>query len=203
LFESSFSLAESAGFEFLAIDALHMLANVAPAEDRVVLNERALALATAAKDPRAREWRASLLNNLGWARFDGGDFAAALRLFSDAAGERERQGNAREIGVARWCVGRTLRALGRTEEALETQVELAAWLSSVGLSDSYVEEEIGECLSELDREEEARHHFGQAARLLAAGGPGEIADPKRLAALQSRATATSVYTSTTPEPTSG
>jgi len=198
LFESALSAANAAGFEFLAIDALHMLAIVAPAEEQVALNERALELASAAADPRAREWRASLLNNLGWARFEAGEVGLALELFTEAVAERERHGKARELGVARWSVARTLRELGRVEEALAAQVELAHWMTANDLSDSYVEEEIGECLVALGRSEEAAGHFATAARLLEVGGPGESADPQRLAALRERA-----QMSTTPEPGSG
>lgn len=84
-----------------------MVAIVAPADEQVALNEWAISLATRASDPRARDWAASLLNNLGWTRFEAGEFGAALALFTEAVKERIRQGKAREIGVARWSVGRT------------------------------------------------------------------------------------------------
>jgi hypothetical protein len=42
--------------------------------------------------------------------------------------------------VARWCVGRTLRTLGRYDEALALMEELAA--DPVGAEDDYVAEEI-------------------------------------------------------------
>ncbi len=184
LFEEAFGLASAAGLEHLAVDSLHMVAIVAPADQQAELNEQALALASAATDPRAREWRASLLNNLGWTRFDGGDYAAALALFEDAVTERERLGKARELQIARWCVGRTLRALGRTEEALELQLSLADKSSRTWVSDSFVEEEIGECLVELGRADEARAHFAVAANLLEAAGAGEQPDPERLARLR-------------------
>lgn len=148
-FASAFSLASAAGFEHLAVDALHMVAIVAPAEEQAALNERALSLASAATDPRARQWRASLLNNLGWTRFDAGEYAAALELFEEAVVERERQGKAGEIQIARWCVGRTLRALGRVDEALRIQLDLAREHEAAGTSDPYVDEEIAACRAAL------------------------------------------------------
>jgi len=184
LFETAFERASAAGFEQLAIDALHMAAIVAAPDEQVALNEHALDLARAASDPRARDWRASLLNNLGWTRFEAGELDAALSLFTEAVEERERQGKTREIGVARWSAGRTLRALNRTEEALAAQSDLAAWFSASGLTDSYIEEEIAECLAELGRPDEAVSHFAAAAGLLAAAGPGEDPDPERLARLR-------------------
>jgi tetratricopeptide (TPR) repeat protein len=184
LFEAAFSRASAAGFEHLAIDSLHMVAIVASASEQVALIEQALALARAASDPRARDWRASLLNNLGWTRFESGELEAALALFQEAVEERVRLGKVREIGVARWCVARTLRALGRVPEALEAQTDLAAWLLAQGMPDSFVEEEIGECLVALGRLPEAAEHLGAAASLLEAGGPGETAEPERLTRLR-------------------
>ena len=199
LFEAAFDRASAAGFEHLAIDALHMVAIVAAPEDQTALNERALGIARAASDPRARDWRASLLNNLGWTKFDAGDLDDALALFEEAVEERVRMGKARELGVARWSVGRVLRALGRTEQALGAQIDLVQWMAAAELTDSYVEEEIGECLVVLGRSSEAASHFALAADLLEAAGPGEDPDPERLTRLR----ALSAQSSTTPEPSTG
>lgn len=199
MFEAAFERAAAAGFEHLAIDALHMVAIVAPADEQVALNEQALSLASIALDPRARDWRASLLNNLGWTRFDAGELDDALLLFTEAVEERVRQGKAREIGVARWSVGRTLRAMGRTDEALAAQTDLARWMAEASLTDSYVEEEIAECLAELGRPLEAASHFAAAAGLLDPAGAGEDPDPERLERL--RGLAGQIIT--TPEPGTG
>ena len=51
-----------------------------------------LDLAEASDDERAQRWRASLLNNLGWARHDGGDYEAALALFERALAARQGWG---------------------------------------------------------------------------------------------------------------
>lgn len=146
LFEAAFAAATDGGLEQLAIDALHMVAIVAPPEEQDALNRRALDLAEAASDPRARQWRASLLNNLGWSAFERGDYPEALRLFEDALAERIEQGKAPEILIARWCIGRTLRALGRLDEALALQRSLAAELTAAGKADPYVDEEIAQLL---------------------------------------------------------
>ena len=142
LFEAAFAAASDAGFEFLAIDALHMLAIVASPEKQDALNGRALSLASAAKDPRARQWRGSLLNNMGWSAFDRGDLDVALKLFEDALDARLEQGKESEIVVARWCIARTLRELGRNDEALAIQLELADQLKAAGKTDQYVDEEL-------------------------------------------------------------
>ncbi len=142
LFEAAFELASAAGLEHLAVDALHMVAIVAPAADQESLNRRALELAAGADDPRARRWRGSLLNNLGWTLFDRGDLADALATFEEALAARLEQGEPTEIQVARWCIARTLRALGRLDEARAIQQSLAAQHAAAGTADPYVRDEL-------------------------------------------------------------
>ncbi len=190
LFEAAFKAAGAAGFEFLAIDALHMVAIVAPADQKSALDARALELAESATDPRARKWRASLLNNAGWTDFDAGRLEQALAAFEGALDERRAQGEARETGVARWSVARTLRALGRSEEALAEQLALRADNARAGTGDSYVDEEIGECLLSLGRPDEAAQAFRAALDQAESGAPGEDADPERLARLRALAGST-------------
>jgi tetratricopeptide (TPR) repeat protein len=150
LFQSALDAASAAGFEHLAVDALHMLAIVAPAPEQDALNRRALEIAAAADDPRARQWRASLLNNMGWSAFERGEPEVALRLFEEALSAREEQGKLPEILIARWCVARALREIGRVEEALGMQLELADAHRAAGTSDRYVDEEIAACRAALD-----------------------------------------------------
>jgi tetratricopeptide (TPR) repeat protein len=149
-FEAALEAAEQAGFEHLAVDAIHMLAIVAAAADQDELNGRALELASTASDPRARQWRASLLNNMGWTAFERGDLAGALKLFEDALAARLEQGKQSEIIAARWCVARTLREIGRVDEALAIQLTLADDLRAAGKTDHYVDEEIAACRAALN-----------------------------------------------------
>jgi tetratricopeptide (TPR) repeat protein len=119
-----------------------MIALVAPAEDQQRLTEEALAVARASTAQAARDWDASLLNNLGMAHTDAGDWPAALAAFEEALAARERIGDAALTRVARWMVGWALRNLGRTEEALAVQTALKAELEAVGEEDPYVDEEL-------------------------------------------------------------
>jgi tetratricopeptide (TPR) repeat protein len=141
-FESAAGLAERAGLEALHVDALHMVALVAAPADQPALTERALAVARASSDQRARDWDASLLNNLGMTQSDAGDFEAALATFEEALAARERIGEPGGIRVARWMVGWALRNLGRRDEALAVQQALKDELVSVGEEDPYVDEEL-------------------------------------------------------------
>jgi tetratricopeptide (TPR) repeat protein len=150
-FLAAWELARSAGEDALAVDAAHMLGIVEPPEEARAWNERAMELARSSPDPAARRWVASLANNMGWARHEAGRYDDALELFTLALAERERQDDPGRTRIARWCVARCLRSLGRVEEALAEQQSLAAELEAIGEHDPYVTEEIAECLRALGR----------------------------------------------------
>ncbi len=141
-FETAAALAGAAGLDALRIDALHMVALAAPEEEQLRLQEEALAAARASSDQRARDWDASLLNNIGMTHADAGDFEAALASFEEALAARERIGDPARTRVARWMVGWALRNLGRRDEALAVQQGLKAELDAVGGRDQYVDEEL-------------------------------------------------------------
>lgn len=179
-FEEALRLAVAEPAEaFHAVDAAHMLAIVAP-EESLAWNRRALDLAGAAGDPRARNWRGSLLNNIGWTYHAAGDFAAALDYLQQALDFRREQGQAGEIRIARWCVARVRRDLGQVAEALAEQQALMAEYEALGEPDGYILEEIGECYLMLGDEAAARPFMARAYRALSAD-PWLVAnEPARL-----------------------
>ncbi len=130
------------GLEALHIDALHMVALVAPADEQLALNRLALEAARSATEQRARDWDASLLHNIAMTYADAGDFEAALGSFEEALAARERIGDPETIRVARWTIGWSLRNLGRREEARAVQQALKAELDEIGDTDQYVDEEL-------------------------------------------------------------
>lgn len=70
---------------------------------------------------------------------------------------------AREVRIARWCLGRTLWSLQRATDALALQEDLLAeWETSKEDQDGYVFEEIAECLLTLGRAAESQFYFAQA-----------------------------------------
>src|SRR5262245_37379001 len=144
LFLAAWERARAAGEDFYAIDAAHMLAIVEPPEQSLVWNQQALELAERTPDQRAKKWRGSLCNNMGWTYHDAGRYDQALALFQKALAYREAQGQEREARIARWCVARALRSLGRTEEALAMQQALLEDNERAGTADGYVFEELGE-----------------------------------------------------------
>lgn len=184
-FQQAWEAARASGADGFAVDAAHMLAIAAASpEETIRWNERALALAQASEDARAQRWQASLLNNLGWARHDGGDYEAALILFERALVERQKRSADRETRIARWCVARCLRSLGRLEAALAQQRALLAEGEAAGEAVGFTLEEIGECLLALGRGEAARPYFARAYAALSGGAWLVAEEGERLARLR-------------------
>jgi tetratricopeptide (TPR) repeat protein len=142
LFEKAAERAADAGLDELQVDALHMAALAAAPAEQLARNEAALAAARSSADPAARDWDASILNNIGMVHADAGDFASALAGFEEAVAARERIGDPARTRVARWMIAWSLRNLGRHEEALAMQQALKAEHAAAGTSDPYVDEEL-------------------------------------------------------------
>jgi tetratricopeptide (TPR) repeat protein len=141
-FEAAAQTASSARLEALHVDALHMLALVAEPAERDGIARRALDIARTSTDPAARDWDATLLNNLGMSQAEAGDFEAALVSFEDALAACTRIGDPARTRMARWMVAWALRHLGRRVEALMLQRHLRAELDASGLTDPHVDEEL-------------------------------------------------------------
>jgi tetratricopeptide (TPR) repeat protein len=183
-FAEAFDVAEAAGEDALAVDAAHMLGISEPPGPALAWTLRALELAERSEQPAARAWRASLLNNIGWARHDAGEHEAALGCFERALALRRASGTEEDVRVARWCVARERRALGDACGALAEQRALAAELEAAGERDGYVLEEVGECLLALGCEDEARPWLARAHALLAADPWLAEREPERLERLR-------------------
>ena len=180
-FERAVQVASAIGEEALEIDALHMLA-ISDDERALHWNEVALERAESATEERARGWRGSLLNNLGWTTFAAGDLNRALDYFERAVKVRSETGAQPGLWIARWCVARTWRALGRLDEALAEQRAIAAERDDG--ADGYGQEEIAECLLALGRGDEATPHFARAWELLHEDPWLQRDEPERLARLK-------------------
>jgi tetratricopeptide (TPR) repeat protein len=141
-FDEAATAAERAGLDELRVDALHMTALTSGPAEQVAVIEHALAVAGASSDPRARDWDASLLNNLGMTHADAGEFGRALVVFEDALAARERIGDPGRTRVARWMVAWALRNLGRRDQALALQRALKSELDALDEEDPYVDEEL-------------------------------------------------------------
>jgi tetratricopeptide (TPR) repeat protein len=184
LFEQALSMASELSEDFYAVDALHMLAIVAPPAASLNLNLRAIQMAESSSQAKARDWLASLYNNTGWSYHGMGEYESALEMFEKAEAARRLQGRVNEIRIAQWCVARALRSLNRVEEALAKQHALRAEFEAEGEDDGFVYEEIAECLLTLNRGEEAHPYFAMAHKLLSQDSWLAEKEPERLARLK-------------------
>jgi tetratricopeptide (TPR) repeat protein len=158
LFESAFARACENGDYFLAGDAAHMVA-IADPDKMLAWTQRGLELADSQQE--AAYWAGPLLNNLGWHHYEAGDYDAALDAFQRALAVRERDPDKPdEVEVARYAVGKTLRVLGRPDEAAAL---LEQCIANSG-PDVYFHEELAEDYAALGRNDDARE---QAKRALA------------------------------------
>lgn len=184
LFLQAWELAQSVGEDGYAVDAAHMIAIVESAPDQQLeWNLKALKLAESSNQPDAQKWLGSLYNNIGWTYHDSGEYEKALEIFQKALQWREQKGDAQTIFIARWCIGRTLRSLGRLDEALNIQRELLKEIEAGAPSDGYVYEELGELLL-LKNDPEAPRYFQLAYHQLAGDAWFAANEPARLERLK-------------------
>ncbi|MFJ5699054.1 hypothetical protein [Arthrobacter sp. NPDC093139] len=110
LFEQAAELGDHLGEEFLAVDALHMLA-IADADHAELWTRSALEYASTAHDPSTRRWMVALHNNLGWALHGAGRFAEALVEFQLAEQWADRVGTPAQQQYARDAIAECEHAL--------------------------------------------------------------------------------------------
>lgn len=178
-FAQALAQAEAGGFDVYAVDAAHMIAIVSDGQEAMQWNEKALDRAEKSSDSRARRWKGSLLNNLGWASFDMGDLDRALTAFQSALEWQTAAGDPVRMRIARWTVARCLRAMRRYDEALAIQQDLSRYPEQ-----GFVSEELGELFLVLGRPEEARSSFARAWELLSPRIGSDPAQAARLARLK-------------------
>ena len=110
LFEQAAELGDHLGEEFLAVDALHMLA-IADADHAELWTRSALEYASTAHDPNTRRWMVALHNNLGWSLHGAGRLTEALVEFQLAEQWAERVGTPAQQQYARDAIAECEHAL--------------------------------------------------------------------------------------------
>lgn len=163
LFLEAWDRGRAAKLDDYAVDAAHMMAIVEPQEKKLAWNEKAMAVAEASSEPRARGWLWALYNNIGWDYHTQGRYAESLALHEKArAWAAANRPKGEQESISRWSIARQLRALGRVDEALAAQRKLL----EENDKDGFVHEEMGECLLLLGREAEAKPCFRRAHSIL-------------------------------------
>ncbi len=163
LFIEAWEKAQAAGLDGYAVDAAHMVA-IADSDNALGWNLKAINYAEQSPHKDAKRWLGSLYNNTGWSYFDVGDLEKALAIFKRALGWHQAHGKPRTIRIAHWTIARTLREMGRLEEALEIQQRLLE--TAEDEPDGYLYEEMAELLHALGQVNEAKPHFTKAYKLL-------------------------------------
>ena len=185
LFEQAMETASRNELDRYAIDAAHMIAIVeADPQKQLEWNLRAMDLAERSTDERARRWRASLYNNIGWTYFDRKDYARAMEVFEKAVALRREQDQPRELRVARYCVAKTLRVQGKLDEAVAIDRQIIAEAEAAGEPDGYFEEELAECLHAQGKMDAAKPHFRRAYKELSKDAWLTEHEPQRLERLK-------------------
>jgi tetratricopeptide (TPR) repeat protein len=180
LFHAALDQARAAGEDFLAIDAAHMLGIAAPPGERLDWNLEAVKLTEQTSDARSKRWLASLYNNIGWTYHERADYAHALEYFEKALPAWQARGNPVAIHAARWSIARSLRSLGRYDDALAIQTALLVETENAGVVDGYVYEELGELALARGDAAAAKPWFGKAYAALAGEASLAADEPARL-----------------------
>ena len=189
LFRVALDQATAAREDFLAIDAAHMLGIAAPSAERLDWNLRALAMTERTSDARSKRWLASLYNNIGWTYHERGDYVRALENIEKALPAWQARGEAEATRAARWSIARTLRSLGRYDEALAIQRALLSELQAAGEADGYVFEELGELTLARGDAPGAQPWFAMAYAALSSDAGLRANNPERLERLHRLGTA--------------
>jgi tetratricopeptide (TPR) repeat protein len=165
-FNEAWTLAINSGEDYLAIEIAQLQATVCHQKDQLEWINRAIEIATQSPIPKTKRWLGGLYSTLGWKLFDARKFEKSLEVFQKSLRHLKAQGTPREAFVAQWSIGKVLRAIGQTEEALTIQKSLLAELGIGGERDGRLYEELAECLQTLKRTDEAQLYFELAYREL-------------------------------------
>ena len=184
LFLQAWEVARKSGEDFLAVDAAHMIAIVAKADEALAWNEKAMQLAETSADATCRNWLGSLYNNIGWTYHDQGDYEKALAMFQKAlaiilAAKASQRGAHRPMDHRS-----RMRSLNRVEEALAKQQALLEEHEQNGTGDGYVYEELAECHLILKHADDAKKYFKLAYQELAKDEWLVANEPKRIERLK-------------------
>lgn len=189
LFLEAWELARSVDDEVnepgYAVDAAHMLGIVAPEGERLGWNQTALEFALASGDERALRWLGSLYNNIGWTLHQEGDYVGALDNFQKYVAWSEKKKLVRGAQIANWMVARTLRSMGKIDDALDIHWRLLMDVARrIGEPDGYLFEEIGECLLARGESDKAAPYFRDAYYYHSQDREMTTNDPARLERLK-------------------
>ncbi|MEO6694751.1 MAG: hypothetical protein ABIY50_08585 [Ignavibacteria bacterium] len=168
LFLQAFELGkDESDLDFYTVDAAHMMGIAESPEEGIKWNEKGIELAENSKDDRTRGWLGAFYNNTGWTYHDEKKYDKALELFEKNVKWHTEKKSGQQLMIAKYCVGRTLRSLGRIDEAMKIHNDLLKEISEKKLEeDGYIYEELGECNLIKGNNEESKKNFATAYEML-------------------------------------
>ncbi len=187
LFLEAYEIAKAHAEDFYTIDAAHMMGVLdGDLEAQMEWNLIAMNEAKKTSNTRARRWIGSLSNNIGWTYHDQGEYQKALDMFEQTqAFFIDESPNAGRERIARWCIGKMYRLLGRLDESLTVQEGLEKEYQELEEDDGYVQEEIGETLLALNQREKAAPYYARAYAILSKDSWLQANEADRLERLKS------------------
>jgi tetratricopeptide (TPR) repeat protein len=165
-FLNALKAAEKVGFDYYAIDAIHMIA-IANPDSSLEWSERGIKMAETSKEERAKLWLGTFYNNTGWTYFNRKQYQTALELFVKYEKECSKRNDEPGARIAKWSQAKMHRFMGNLDKSLSMQLDLEKDINEGRMdTDGYVYEEIAECLLAQGKKEESRKYFNQAYDLL-------------------------------------
>jgi tetratricopeptide (TPR) repeat protein len=184
LFEQAVTVAQAADEAFIAVDAVHMVALVVSDHaGRIAWTRLGIEQASASSDESVRYWLGPLSNNLGWEHSAAGEHDEALAAFEAALTAYSTTGQPDQVAVARYALGRALRLVDRSAEALPLLEQALAWAEASGTPDGWFCEELALEHEALGNGEAARVPARRALELLPVADASFAGDEARRARL--------------------
>jgi len=163
----AFELAQNGKLDALAIDALHMMPFIDTSpQEQIDWNRKAISVMQASSQPEAKKWAGSLHNNIGYALHLAGQYDDALAEFKLALAAHEKNGKTGPIRIAHWMIAWTLRALGKTKEAIEIQLRLEKECDEARDPDPYVFEELELLYQAINDTEKAEYYAARRKAII-------------------------------------
>lgn len=165
-FLSAYDICDGKHYDNFFVDVLHMLAIVTTdIEQKEIIVEQGVALATNSKDARVKKWIGIFHNNLGWDLFEAEFYNQAMEQFKKCEEIYRLSENKVAQNIARFSIAKCLRLLGQHKKALKIQEKL---LSENGGHDETgnIYEELAELNLSLEVTDVARNYFKRAYDIL-------------------------------------
>lgn len=183
-FEMAWQEAVKLNDVYLLIETSVLLSISQPPKYQNEWLKQALKLAETSGDARGKLWLAQLYVMDGWHSFNFRKFEESLESFKKALEQPETTQNISNRVAVRWGLARTLRSLGRVQDALNVQNELLSEFQAVEKVNGHVFLELAECLLLLKKHEDAKIYFEAAYKELSLNGWYSDNKPSELSRIQ-------------------